>query len=196
MSLDPNSPQYAQARFHITIQESWNSVPNIRCAGVLLLQKDLPGAGQPAFLYAPDPFTYYGKALENLFLHPKNSPFFAVNRSGNSFSFNGPLYLIMKGVSPTFLNGKEIKIQITSQVSGGAGAADFYNTATFDPLRPILLYSSTTNSIIYLPEGSTYNSSAGMGIPSTPTEPTPNPPSPNPMTWAVRLLPQARLPSP
>lgn len=185
LSLNATNPQYAEARFHISIEETWNAVPNTRCAGVLVLRKDLPG--QPAYLSAPilNTYNYYGQDLDNLFLHPKNSPFFPVNQSGNSFSFFGPLYLILDGVTPSFLNGKEIRIKTLALVTNGAGEANFENTVTFDSVRPFWLYSSSSQETIYLPPGSTYNSTAGLGIPATPTETTPNPPTPNPMTWAV-----------
>lgn len=189
LSLNSTNPQFAEARFHISVEETWSSTPNTRCAGVLRLGKDL--VNQPAYLSAPilTIDNYYGQNLDNLFLHPKNSPFFPVNRSGNNFSFFGPFYLILEGVTPSFLNGKEIRIKISTYVINGAGTADFENTVTFDSVRPFWLYSSSSQETIYLPPGSTYYSSAGLGLPTTPTETTPNPPSPNPMTWAVEPLP-------
>ena len=180
MSINTTINEYAYARFQITINEYGGMGP-LKSIGVLRLQQG--GLSAPAYDEVSNP-------IDNVFLNSINRPFFPINQAGSSFNINGPLYLIMKNVSPNaFLNGYAIKISIHCYVSGGPGYSDFSNTITFDPVRPIFLYSSATNNIIYLPEGSTYNSAAGMGIPSTPTEPTPNPPTHNHMEWAVVPFP-------
>jgi hypothetical protein len=177
MSINTDTYQWAFARFEIRINEYYGTGRELS-KGVLRLQQS--GLTAPSVDEVGIPF-------DNVIRNPINSGFYPINQPGTTFNINAPLYLIMKGVSPSaFLNGYTIKISIHCSVYNGPGHSSFYDTVTFDPVRPLFLYSSDTNNIIYLPEGSTYNSSAGMGIPSTPTEPVaPTPPTPNPMTWEI-----------
>ena len=107
--------------------------------------------------------------VENDIRNPLNTPYYPkVGSLGESFSFNAPLYLIMKGLTPAAFNGKELGISIQTRIEGGPGYSSFLNTLEFDKDNPIQLYASSTQSIIPLPPGSTYHSGSGLGVPQTP----------------------------
>jgi hypothetical protein len=179
MSLDNTNNYWAETDLEIRV-----TIESTTAVGRLMLFGLPQGRSHP--LQAPA-VGMDNNPIENLFLHPRNQPFYPIGTSAQSFSINAPLYVILKGINPnTFLTGKEVTINISTVVLGAPGESSFYNSLTFDPQRPVFLYSNALNNIVYLPEGSTYNSATGMGIPTEPTEPVPNPPAPNPMTWEVQ----------
>jgi hypothetical protein len=178
MSLDNTNNTNAEADLEIRV-----TVDSTTAVGRLMLFGYPYGRTHP--LQAPV-VDMNNDPIENLFLHPRNRPFYPIGNSSQNFSIFAPLYVILKGIDPsTFISGKEFNISILTSVYGGPGESRFYDSLTFDTQRPVFLYSNDLNDIVYLPEGSTYNSATGMGIPATPTEPLPNPPAPNPMTWEV-----------
>jgi hypothetical protein len=180
MSLN-NSANFngAFTQFDIFVRNSVNS--NV-ARGRLYLS----GNGATHTLVAPTHDYDSGVFLDNLFLHPRNQPSFPIGSSSTNFNISGPLYIFLKGINPSYFNsGVELTIEMVGVVFMAPGVCSFYDSLTFDTERPVFLYASGSNDIIYLPQGSTYRSSAGMGIPADLTEPVPNPPTPNPMTWAA-----------
>ena len=112
----------------------------------------------------------------NQFLEPMNlANYPAIGSPGHAFTFNSPLYMILKGVTPAAFNGKELTVRIWVTVEGPASAG-FLNTLEFDPDHPIALYASSTQSKIDLPPGATYHSESGMGVSQAPVV-VPAPPS-------------------
>jgi hypothetical protein len=148
--------QYVSAEVIVTAYET--NPPNALANGCLYA----------AFggLYAP---TTCDGFVENDIRNPVNTQYYPnIGSPGASFSFNSPLYLILKGLSPAAFNGKELAIQILTRVTGGPGYSSFLNTLEFDKDNPIQLYASSTQSLISLPTGSTYHSGSGLGVPQTP----------------------------
>jgi hypothetical protein len=162
-------------QLHGSMTSNWNGtypdaysmlLVNVNDDGVVLAYACLVLGNYPnSGLWAPP---LCDGAWPNDFNEPLNAQHYpAIGTQGHNFSFNAPLFLIMKGVTPAAFNGKELTVQIAMWAEGPSSAS-FLNTLEFDPDDPIALYASSTQSMIPLPPGASYHSSSGMGISQTP----------------------------